>query len=54
MFIPWLFSNQCSMCVKQKSKAKVCGEKAVIVQFMFYLYSALAVEGRPSFDIYLL
>ena len=38
----------------QKSKAKPTAKKVHIIQCMFYLYSASAAEGRPSFDSYLL
>ena len=53
-FILWLLVNWCSVPVKQKSKVKAYGEKARIIQCTFYLYSASAAEGGPSFDNYLL
>ena len=54
MFILQLLVNQCSVHVKQKSKAKCMAKKACIIQCAFYLYSASAAEGGPSFDNYLL
>ena len=54
MFILWLLVNWCSVHVKQKSKANHTAKKACIIQCAFYLYSASAAEGGPSFDNYLL
>ena len=54
MFILRLLVNQCSVHVKQKSKAKHMAKKAHIIQCPFYLYSASTAEGGPSFDSYLL
>ena len=53
-FILWLLVNRCSVHVKQKSKGKHVAKKAHIIQCAFYLYSASAAEGGPSFDNYLL